>query len=42
MDIQPMPCKVVRVANAMIGESLLPDFSAADLDPNRVRITTFY
>ena len=39
MDIQSMPGKILRIANAMIRESLLPDFPAADFDPNRVRIT---
>jgi len=42
MDIQPMPRKVLRVANAMISESLLPDFPAADFDANGVRITAFH
>jgi hypothetical protein len=37
-----MPSKIVRIANAMISESLLPDFSPADFDANGVRITAFY
>jgi len=34
-----MPRKILRIANAMIRESLLPDFPVADLDPNGVRMT---
>jgi len=40
MDIEPMPGKILRVANAMIRESLLPDFSAANLNSDCVRIST--
>ena len=36
-----LPRKILRIANAMIGESLLPNFPAADLDANRVGIAAF-
>jgi len=36
-----MPGKILRVADAMVCESLLPDFSAADLLPYRVGIASF-
>src|ERR1700757_273452 len=39
MDIQSMPREILRIANAMIRESLLPDCLAAYFDPHRVRIT---
>jgi len=40
MDIQPMPCKILRVANPMIGESLLPNFAAADFHAHRMRVAS--
>ena len=39
MDIQPMPCKILLIANAMIRKSLLPDFPAADLNPHSMRVS---
>ena len=42
MDVEAMPGKILSVANAMIGESLLPDFLAADFDPDGMRIAAFH
>jgi len=41
MDIKPVSGKILRVANAMIGKSLLPNFHATDLDAYRVRVPAF-
>ncbi|MGA2344439.1 MAG: hypothetical protein ABSF93_00450 [Candidatus Sulfotelmatobacter sp.] len=38
MDVKLVLSKILRVADSMVGESLLPDFSSTDLDPNRVRV----
>ena len=41
MDIHAMSLKVRRVADAMIRESFLPDFAAADFLADGVRIAAF-
>ena len=39
MDVQLMTEEILRVANPVIGESLLPDSSATDLLTDRIRIS---
>jgi hypothetical protein len=36
-----MPSEILRIANAMIRESLLPNLAAADFDAHRVGISSF-
>src|SRR5580704_5008239 len=38
MNVKLVPGKILRVADSMVGKSLLPDFSSTDLDANRVRV----
>ena len=39
MDIQPMRGEIMRVANAMIREPLLPNFAPADFDADSARVS---
>ena len=40
MDVQPVSGEVLSVADAVVGESLLPDFAAADFETDRSRVAT--